>query len=131
MTTTPDLQVFDTNDLERLAQHGELVVLEAGETLIEQGCRPNLSYVVVTGTASVTVCGDEVAVLGTGTVVGEVGLLDHGPTTATVVAATPMELLVFDPPTFRRVMHEPGIALAVLTGLAARLRRADEALCAS
>ena len=53
-------------------------------------------------------------------------LLDRGPRSATIVADTPMTLLVLGQREFSGVLDEiPGLAHKLLSTMAARLREAD------
>jgi CRP-like cAMP-binding protein len=58
--------------------------------------------------------------------VGELSLLDHGPRTASVIAATPLTVLVLGPREFNGVLDEvPTLAHKVLEALASRVRELD------
>lgn len=70
-----------------------------GETIVEQWDCAREFYAIVEGTASVRADGVEVATLGAGDFFGELAALDWGasfgyPRLATVVAQTPLRLLV-------------------------------------
>jgi CRP/FNR family transcriptional regulator, cyclic AMP receptor protein len=74
----------------------------------------------------VTRKGRKVATLGPGTAFGELALLDRAPRNATVVAETPMELVVLGQREFAGILDEvPGFARKLLAGLAHRLRESD------
>ena len=76
--------------------------------------------------ASVSNQGTDVATLGPGQQFGELALLDGGPRTATVVATSPMTLLVMTHQAFMSLLDDvPGLARRVLASMAARLREAD------
>jgi CRP-like cAMP-binding protein len=77
----------------------------AGAELTGQGEYAREFFVIREGTADVTRDGEHVATLGAGDFFGEIALLDSGWRTATVVAATPMKLLVMAPQEFRTLMH--------------------------
>ena len=79
--------------------------------VIDQG-RPGLeAYVILEGTASVTIGGQQVNEVGPGDIVGEMALIDHRPRSATVTATSPMRLLAFDAQRFRRLLDEMPEAL--------------------
>ena len=64
-------------------------------------------------------------ILGPGEFFGEIALLDNGPRTATVVAATPMRYLVLGHEQFRDVLHQNAdIAIKMLRVVTVRLRAA-------
>jgi CRP-like cAMP-binding protein len=101
----------------------------AGSVLTERGGPAREWIVIVRGSASVRVGASEVARLGPGDVVGEVGLLDRGVRTATVVAETDVEALVASTTEFDRILaHVPAVSRSMLSSLARRLRQADDLL---
>ena len=64
-------------------------------------------------------------ILGAGSVIGELALLDGGTRTATVVAKGPVTTLTITGKQFRKLLQsEPSIAIAVAEELARRLRTA-------
>jgi CRP-like cAMP-binding protein len=70
--------------------------------------------------------GRKVAMLGPGDAFGELALLDHGPRTATVTAATPLKVLVIGAREFAGILDEvPPIAHKLLKSLAGRIRELD------
>jgi CRP/FNR family transcriptional regulator, cyclic AMP receptor protein len=93
--------------------------------LTTQGGRGRQAFVVVDGHARVLVDMEPVAAAGPGDIVGEMAMLDNGPRSATVVADTPMCLLVIGPQTFGVLTQHPAVARAIATQLVERLRRAD------
>jgi len=88
-------------------------------------------FVILDGTADVTIGGRKKATLGPGDFFGEIALLDGGPRTATVTAKTDVNLLGLTEWVFRGLMTEhPSIALKTLQQMAARLRSATNAATA-
>ena len=72
--------------------------------------------------------GDTIATLGPGEFFGELSVLDGQPRTAQVVAAEPTVCLALSTWEFEAVVRErPDVALAIMRGLAARLRGLTEA----
>ena len=63
-------------------------------------------FVVMEGTAAVTIDDEVVTSLGPGSSFGEIGLLEHGRRTANVVAATPMRLLIMSTQDFEELSAE-------------------------
>lgn len=101
-------------------------VLPAGSVLTRQGQVGGLAYVVETGTCDVVRDGRRVLQLGPGAVVGELSLLDGGPRTATVVAATEVSALQIAQRDLQRLLrHAPNLRRAVLRSLAERVREVD------
>ena len=71
--------------------------------------------------------GRKVATFGPGDHFGELALLDGGPRTATIVADTPMRVLVIGQREFAGVLDEvPGLAHKVLASLASTIRELDQ-----
>ena len=101
---------MDNADLERVAKLGQSVEAEQGAVLIDQGDVGLECFLVLEGEAGVLSAGDHVATLGAGSIVGEMALVGHRPRNASVVAQTPMRLLSFGIPAFRKLLDEMPIA---------------------
>ena len=81
-------------------------------------------FVIVEGTAGVFINGEFVTSLSSGTMVGEMALVDHRPRTATVMAETEMKMLRFHARQFRRLLDEmPKASERVMTLLHDRLTK--------
>jgi CRP-like cAMP-binding protein len=93
-------------DLKEVAELGKPADAEAGAVLIEQGDVGLECFLVLEGEAGVLSGSDHVATVGPGTVVGEMALIGHRPRNASVVAQTPMRLLCFNIPAFRRLLDD-------------------------
>ena len=76
----------------RAAERLTEVHVELGSVIARQGDFAYHLFVVVEGTAAVTIDGELVASLGPGASFGEIGILEHSRRTANVVACTPMRL---------------------------------------
>jgi CRP/FNR family cyclic AMP-dependent transcriptional regulator len=86
---------------ERLSRAGTLLDLAAGTTLCKKGERGLQAFLILEGEATVATAAGDITV-GAGDVVGELAALDSRRLrNATVVAATPLAVLVFDVGTFR------------------------------
>ncbi|MEY3619460.1 MAG: hypothetical protein RL726_2158 [Actinomycetota bacterium] len=115
-----------TKDLEKIAKAGDEVTLAAGTVIVDQGQTGREAFVIISGSATVKRNGKKVATLGTGSVVGELSLLDHGPRTATVVAETECTMLVISQRQFLAVIDAiPAISHKLLATLAGRIRELD------
>ena len=117
---------FAPDELHRVAELAEEVSAEEGALLIDQGRVGQECYVIVEGQAGV-LAGDElIATLGPGSIVGESALIAHRPRNASVVAATPMQLIVFDATAFKTLLEEmPKVHDRVMATLAERYRPND------
>ncbi len=101
--------------------------LEAGEVLFHQGDEADAAYFVVGGRVMVLVDDDGeetlVAELGRGEVVGELGLLDRAPRSATVRAVRDTTLASFSTGTFEElVATSPSMMLNVTRRILTRMR---------
>lgn len=113
-------------ELQAVARASDEVALPAGRHLCEQGSIGREAFIILDGTAEVRRNGRKVATLGEGDCFGELALLDHGPRTATVTAATDLKVLVLAAREFAAVLDEvPPVAHKLLKALAARIRELD------
>ena len=101
------------------------MVFTAGARIFSEGDDPaGLMFVVVDGEVDILAKGALVDTIGPGSCLGEVGLVDKGPRTATAVARTDCRLEPIDARRFEfMVQQTPYFALEMLETLAARLRR--------
>jgi len=110
-------------ELALVARNVDELHVDGGHVLTRQGGVGRELFVIVEGTAEVRVSGEPVARLGPGDVVGELALLDHRCRTATVVAETPLVVLVSGSRQFADLLvGAPNMTRALMVGLAARLR---------
>src|ERR1700686_2787370 len=87
--------------LEFLASRADEVELKANSTLIKQGDASDCFYVLLEGEAAVEVDGKARPSLHGGDFFGEIGMLDRGPATATVITITPARAMVMRHAQFR------------------------------
>ena len=82
---------------------------------------------IVEGEAEASIDGAPIAELGPGGFFGEMSLLDRGPRVATVVARSPMLLLVLSGREFEDLIRQsiPSVSRRMLMVLGQRLREAD------
>jgi CRP/FNR family cyclic AMP-dependent transcriptional regulator len=125
-----DLPVFaDCSEkaMRRLANLGTHITVAAGHWLTKTGIPGTEVLMVVSGQATCLVRGVEEARFGPGDFFGEVAALDGGPRTASVIADTDMEILVFTGNEFEMlVKSSPEVAHRILKAMAHRLRRAND-----
>jgi CRP-like cAMP-binding protein len=97
------------------------VAVPAGTRLTRQGALAAEFFVVVEGQAQASIDGERVGRLGPGGFFGEIGLLSEPVRTATVVASTPMRLLVVAPREFAALLDEfPAVAERIRIAAASR-----------
>lgn len=124
---TPLFQGCDPREIRTIGRLGDLISRDAGTVLIEQDRWGGEAFVIVDGSVTVSRDGRVLATLGPGDVVGEVAVLDHGPRTATVTADTPIDVLVFDPRSFKSLLREaPTVTRRMLREMSRRLRSVEE-----
>ncbi len=95
---------FAPEELEAVASLGERVDAEAGTVLIDQGRVGDSCYVIVDGRATVYMRGEFITAVTSGTMIGEMALVEHRPRNATVVAETDMTLVSYDTKEFRKLL---------------------------
>jgi hypothetical protein len=84
-------------------------------------------FLILDGTASVDVATEKRGPLRPGAFFGEMSLLDGGPRSATIVAETPVRLLVISRRNFSMLLKEvPGLTQSLLVTLSRRVRQAEE-----
>jgi CRP/FNR family cyclic AMP-dependent transcriptional regulator len=117
------------NLLELFRNETNLKPLAAGQTLFKEGEAGNLMYVLMHGTAEIIVNNKVVEFAHAGSIVGEMGMIDEGPRSATVKAMSDCKFLPVDRALFdHHVMHTPQFAQYVMRVIADRLRRTDARL---
>jgi CRP-like cAMP-binding protein len=135
-----DISLFDGLSEEALQGLGSVsrsVALRPGQVLFVQGDASNGCYPVLAGALRVShyaADGHEtvLALLGKGDVVGEMGLFDAAPRSATVTAQTECELAFIGTAEFFRCADaDPGIYRHLLKLISARLRVTNDALAAA
>jgi CRP/FNR family transcriptional regulator, cyclic AMP receptor protein len=111
-------------DLSHVGQWTDEVDIPEGQHLAEQGTFAYEFFVIEDGTADVIQDGERVATLGPGDFFGEIGLLESERRTASVVASSPMRLIVMRDRDFRAMRSEmPHIATQIQEKLEERLPR--------
>jgi CRP-like cAMP-binding protein len=112
-------------DLEALADIVDEIDVEAGTVLCDQGRVADACYIVIEGVADISVGGTNVTTAGAGQPIGEMGLLDHLPRSATVTARTPMHLYKISADRFEDVVRTTAIARSLLEHLSRRVRELE------
>ncbi len=125
---SPLFSSCSSKDLEKIAKAGDRITFEKGEVLTKQGDPGKEAFIILSGKATVKRSGKKVATISTGSVVGELSLLDHGPRTATVTCETECQVLVISRGNFLRVIDKvPALTHKLLGALAVRIRDLDRA----
>jgi CRP/FNR family cyclic AMP-dependent transcriptional regulator len=110
------------SELRELAKSADELDVREGTVLTREGRAGREFFVLISGTARVTRNGRKIADVGPGDWLGEIALLTDSPRTATVIATSPIDLLVITDRRFRTVVETmPSIALKVLSTVSERL----------
>jgi CRP/FNR family cyclic AMP-dependent transcriptional regulator len=126
LARVPLFAACSKKDLQLVAKRAEDVKVDAGKQLVTEGDTGTEFFVIIDGNASVQRHGQKVAELGPGDFFGDLALLDRAPRNATVVAESPMELLLLGQREFAGLIDDvPEFAHKLLAGLARRLRDQD------
>ena len=110
--------------------------LRAGETLFNTGDAGNGCYRLDRGVLKVNIVSERgetltLAIVGPGSIVGELALIDSRPRSASIVAVKDCELSFISRANFEECVLHPETSRYLLNVLATRLRQTDEALAAS
>ncbi len=125
---SPLFSSCSSKDLEKIAKAGDRITFEKGEVLTKQGDPGKEAFIILSGKATVKRSGKKVATISTGSVVGDLSLLDHGPRTATVTCETECQVLVISRGNFLRVIDKvPALTHKLFAALATRIRDLDHA----
>lgn len=107
----------------------DLQALAAGQVLFKEGEQGELMYVLISGTAEITVRGRLVETAEAGAILGEMAMIDDDIRSATVSAKTDCKLLSIDRKRFNFLIQQtPNFSLYVMRVIANRLRKADALL---
>ena len=126
---------FDSEERTQLGNFGEFILLQDGETLIEEGHNQDSLFMVVSGTFHVqTVVTGRPVLLGSlkaGDTVGEVNIFDSGIASASVVSRSLSEVWKIDRGRLEQYLEaHPRTAARLLvnvaTQLSKRLRKTNE-----
>lgn len=106
-----------------------LVFIQAGVPLFNEGEPGNTMYVLMEGSASVVVAGQVIEVARPGALLGEMALVDSSVRSATVIARSNCRLLPINRTQFDLLVREsPEFARHVMMVIADRLRRMNQRL---
>jgi CRP/FNR family cyclic AMP-dependent transcriptional regulator len=119
----PIFSELSKKELESIAQAGKEVQHRKGAVIAREGDSGLGFFLILEGLADVSVAGHHVRTLGSGDFFGEISLLDGGPRSATVTAATPIRMLGLTQWVFKRLVEQnPVLASKMLKIMAQRLR---------
>lgn len=123
MKRVPLFAELSGRELGQVASVADELDLREGRELTTEGKPGREFFVLLEGSADVRRNGRKVATLGPGDFFGEVALVSDRPRTATVVARTPVRVLVVTDRSFRSLLERmPSIQLKVLKAVVSRLQ---------
>ncbi len=126
LANVPLFSACSQKELARIAKATDEVNLPDGRVLMNQDETSREAFIIVAGKAVVKRNNRKVAELGPGSMIGQLGLLDRGPRTATVVADGPVDVLVLGPREFAALLDDvPSITHKLLKSLASMVRELD------
>jgi CRP-like cAMP-binding protein len=86
---------FTPREMQQVVEAATYLTVPANWALMVEQQPADKAYLILAGEVSVKRHGEEVARLGAGEVIGEMALVNHKLRSATVIAATPLEVLHF------------------------------------
>lgn len=113
----------DDRELESISRLVDEVEVPAGRVLITEGssdCRE--AFILLDGQASVSVRGAQVALIGPGSCTGEMAVIDHDRRSATVIALTPLRILVLDARGLHALVEKHGVGWKLMKEQSSRVR---------
>jgi len=118
----PMFRHLSKSELERVAGWLQAYSVPAGDLLVREGASAQEFFLIEEGEAAVLQDGERIAVLGAGDFFGEIGLVETNRRTATIIAATPMDVIVMYRPEFEQMEKElPTVADQIRATIKARL----------
>jgi CRP/FNR family cyclic AMP-dependent transcriptional regulator len=121
LATIPLFRDLSHHDRERIAAWADEVDVAPGYHLVDQGRWPHEFFVITEGEVDVTRDGEHLATLGPGDFFGEIALVEHDRRTASVVAKTPLRVIVMFPREFEAMRSAmPEVAAKIMATISAR-----------
>ena len=126
LAQVPLLSKVRDKERKRLAKHMSERRFSEGDTVTAEGQSGIGFFVIEEGNATVSLHGEQVRTLGPGDYFGEIALIDEGPRSASITAATDMRCRGIAAWEFRSfVQKHSEVAWPLLEMLAQRLREAE------
>jgi len=110
----------------RLAETGKRRTYDSDQEIVREGSTGTALYIILSGEGRVERGGERLGVLKAGDFFGELALIEEEPRSASVVAATETECLLFPAWEFTALLEEhPEIAVPIMRALIGRLHRRE------
>jgi CRP-like cAMP-binding protein len=114
LSSIPLFASLSKQELHEVSRHADEVDVEEGRHLVREGRFAWEFFAIEEGSAEVVKDGRHVADLGPGDFFGEMGAIDHSLRRASVVAKSPMTLMVMTAHEFRDMTRDlPQVASAI------------------
>ena len=124
--SVPLLAGLDQRIRRRLAETGKRRTYGPDEEIVREGSTGTALYIVLSGTARVVRGGEALGEVVAGDFFGELALIEEHPRSASVIAATETECLLFPAWEFTALLEEhPEIAVPIMRALITRLHRRE------
>jgi CRP/FNR family cyclic AMP-dependent transcriptional regulator len=122
----PIFEGCSEKQLRSVAKIAKVFDVVAGTVLARAGEPGDEFFLIIDGTARAEVSADKRVLMRPGEFFGEMSILDGGPRSATVVADTPVRLLVISRRHFSELLKDvPGLTQILLATLSRRVRQAE------
>jgi CRP-like cAMP-binding protein len=129
LSTVELFQGLGRKELQAVLDQSRELTFDPGAVVAAEGQAAGRFYLIVEGTAQVTLGGRHLASLHAGDYFGEISLIDGQPRSATVVAQTPLTTLSIASFNFRPMLLEhPAIMRKILLETCRRLRAVERSL---
>ena len=120
----PIFRHLSKSELDRVAGWLQVFSIPEGDLVVREGASAQEFFLIEDGEAAVLEDGERVAMLGPGDFFGEIGLIETGRRTASVVATTPMDVIVMYRDEFEQMKKElPTVADQIQAAIRTRLVR--------
>jgi len=133
LAKAPLFKALEKSALERIAATCTMHETQKGEVLFQQGDQSDAFYLLVQGTAMLSILSEDgheliIHIARDGAGFGEVSLLDGLPRTATCTIRDPGRVIRLDRATFLSQLDTPGVARALIPELCRMLRSANNTI---
>ena len=126
LAAVPVFAGLSRRQLSKLIDKSKETSHPAGHELAREGAGSLALHLITSGTANVSVHGEQTRTLKQGDYFGEISLIDGKPRSATVAAETDLTTLAVPHIAFQQLLEEePGFAAGLLKLVCARLREAE------
>jgi len=126
LASVPLLAGLNKRIRRRLAETGKRRTYGSDEEIVREGSNGTALYIVLSGEGRVERGGERLGSVAAGDFFGELALIEEEPRSASVIAATETECLLFPAWEFTALLEEhPEIALPIMRALIKRLHQRE------